>query len=86
MEVIQVDLALAEKFSISRESWLSASNVFVKITYGEEFGVGEASPASRWGESPVSVKTQIENVTLSLLSSPFDTEMLANLLPPGSAR
>lgn len=86
IEVFQADLALAEKFSISRESWVSTRNVFVKISYAGEFGVGEASPSSRWGEIPESVMAQIENVNLSMLSSPFDVEMLANLLPPGSAR
>jgi L-Ala-D/L-Glu epimerase len=84
---MQADLALAEKFEISRESWFSARNVFVKISYAGEFGVGEANPGgSRWGETPESVIAQIENVNLSLLASPFDFEMLANLLPPGSAR
>jgi L-Ala-D/L-Glu epimerase len=86
VEVFEADLALAEKFTISRDSWLSSRNVFVKVSYAGEFGVGEAGPSSRWGETPESVMAQIENVNLSMLSSPFDVEMLANLLPPGSAR
>jgi L-Ala-D/L-Glu epimerase len=86
IEVFQADLALAEKFTISRESWLSTRNVFVKITYAGETGMGEACPSARWGETPESVIAQIENVNFSMLSSPFDVEMLANLLPPGSAR
>jgi L-Ala-D/L-Glu epimerase len=86
VEVFQADLPLVEKFEIARETWHSARNVFVKITYGGEFGVGEAGPASRWGETPESVIAQIENVNLSMLATPFDFEMLANLLPPGSAR
>ena len=87
IEVQEADLALAERFSISRESWLSTRNVFVKVSYAGEFGVGEASPGgSRWGETPESVLAQIENLNLSMLSSPFDVEMLANLMHPGSAR
>lgn len=86
MEVFEAELALAEKFSISRETWFSARNVFVKISYGGEFGIGESNPSAEEAETPESVILQVENLNLSMLSSPFDLEMLANLLPAGSAR
>ena len=81
-----IDLPLAEKFVISRESWYAASNVFVAVAYGDEFGVGEVSPDGRWGESVHSVKTQLENVDLKLMANPFELEVLSYLLPAGSAR
>ena len=86
LEVIISDLPLAEKFVIARETWYSARNVFVKVSYEGEIGVGEASPDARWGETPYSVLAQVENVNLGMLADPFDLEMLANFLPPGSAR
>lgn len=81
-----IDLPLAEKFVIARESWYAASNVFVAVIFGDEFGVGEVSPDAHWGESVQSVKTQLENVDLKLMSSPFELEVLSYLLPAGSAR
>lgn len=81
-----IDLPLAERFVIARESWYAASNVFVAVAYEDEFGIGEVSPAGHWGESVASVKTQLENVDLKLMSSPFDLEVLSYLLPAGAAR
>ena len=86
VSVKTVDLPLAEKFVIARESWYSASNVFVLVDTGQEFGVGEVSPDAYWGESTQSVTTQLENIDLKLLSSPFELETLSYLLPAGSAR
>ncbi|MDQ4142280.1 MAG: dipeptide epimerase [Actinomycetota bacterium] len=81
-----IDLPLAEKFVIARESWYAASNVFVAVAFGDEFGVGEVSPDAHWGETVQSVITQLENVDLKLMSSPFELEVLSYLLPAGSAR
>lgn len=86
VSVKTIDLPLAEKFVIARESWYAASNVFVVVDTGEEFGVGEVSPDAYWGESTQSVATQLENVNLDLLSTPFELETLSYLLPAGSAR
>ncbi len=86
IEVKQIDLPLAEKFVIAREEWYAAENVFVIVHYEDMFGVGEVSPDSRWDESTHSVRAQLENVDLKLLSGPFELETLSFLLPAGSAR
>ena len=81
-----IDLPLAERFTIARESWDVATNVFVTVSYGGELGVGECSPAQRWDESPASVVAQLEGVELNRFAGPFDLEGIHDLLPPGSAR
>ena len=86
VRVKTIDLPLAERFVIARESWYSASNVFVAVEHDGEVGFGEVSPASRWGESVPSVRTQLENIDLKLMSNPFELEVLSYLLPPGAAR
>ena len=85
LQVKAIDLPLAERFAIARESWFVAKNVFTIVHYNGEFGVGEVSPDARWGESVGSVRAQLESTSLELLSSPFELELL-NLLPAGSAR
>ena len=86
VQVKDMELPLAERFAIARESWFVAHNVFVIVHYDGEFGVGEASPDARWGESVDSVRAQLESVDLKLMSSPFELEVLTYLLSPGSAR
>lgn len=86
IQVRLIDLPLAERFQIARESWFFAHNVFVVVEHDGEFGVGEASPDARWSESVQSVQSQLENVDLRLMSTPFELELLSFLLPPGSAR
>ena len=86
MRVKAIDLPLAEKFVIARESWTMAQNVFVIVEHEGEFGVGEVSPDARWGETVSSVKAQLENIDLKLMASPFELELLSYLLPAGSAR
>jgi L-Ala-D/L-Glu epimerase len=76
------ELPLAERFTIARRSWDSASNVFVELEYGRARGLGEVSPE----ESPDSVVDRIAGVDLERLHSPFDIEGLSSLLPAGSAR
>jgi L-alanine-DL-glutamate epimerase-like enolase superfamily enzyme len=80
------ELPLAERFTISRESWDSSVNVFVALSYGGLTGVGEASPHDRWDESPESVIAQLEAVDLGSLAGPFDLEGVSELLPAGAAR
>ena len=86
MEVRVEELALAERFTIARRTWDSTTNIFVVLRYDGVTGIGEAGPAEEWGESVESVTAQLESVDLASLSSPFDLETVASLLPPGSAR
>ena len=81
-----MNLDLADRFTIARGSWRFTRNVFVALSYGDQFGVGEASTSTRWAESPESVRRQLEQVDLGLLTSPFDLELLTYLLPAGAAR
>jgi L-Ala-D/L-Glu epimerase len=86
LEIRQIDLELAEKFVISRETWEVAHNVFVLLSYDGKTGVGEVEPASRWGESVASVTERLSKVNLDSLPDPFAFEGLQGLLPDGSAR
>lgn len=86
IEAKAIELGLAQRFAIARESWDTTTNVFVSVSDGELSGVGEASPASRWGETVESVLAQIDALDLSALAGPFDLEGPSVLLPPGSAR
>jgi L-alanine-DL-glutamate epimerase-like enolase superfamily enzyme len=81
-----VDLPLAERFTISTETWDSARSVFVLLRYGRETGVGEVQPSERWDESPDSVAAALEALDLSDLRGPFDLEGVAKLLPAGATR
>ena len=80
------ELALKERFKIAREVWDSTTNVFVFVRYGDAVGVGEAGPASRWGETVEGVIADLQALELGRLSGPFDLEGIGELLPPGSAR
>jgi L-alanine-DL-glutamate epimerase-like enolase superfamily enzyme len=86
LEVRQIDLELAERFTIARETWDVAHNVFVLLRYEDVTGVGEVQPADRWDESPDSVVKLLEALDLSVLPDPFAFEALQDLLPAGSAR
>lgn len=79
------ELALAERFTIARESWDVAVNVFVAVELEGVTGFGESSPDAHWGETPESVLGSLEALDAGLLSA-FDLEGTAHLLPPGSAR
>jgi L-alanine-DL-glutamate epimerase-like enolase superfamily enzyme len=81
-----VELELAERFTIARASWDTATNVFVTLSYGGATGRGEVSPDDRWGETAESVMRDIDGVALDRLRGPFDLEGLSELLPPGGAR
>lgn len=87
LEATSVDLPLKERFTIASQTWDSAQNVFVVVRHGGLVGRGEASPASRWGESVESVLEQLAGVDLDAsLAGPYDLEAVGDLLPPGSAR
>lgn len=86
LECHAVELALKERFKIAREVWDSTTNVFVTLRFAGVAGVGEACPASRWGESPESVLRQLDSIDVSTLGNPFNLEDVRELLPPGAAR
>lgn len=81
-----VELALASRFAIARETWDVATNVFVRVALGDWWGIGEGQPDAYWGETPQSVVEALEAVDLSVLSGPHDLETALTLLPAGSAR
>jgi L-Ala-D/L-Glu epimerase len=81
-----VELPLAERFTIARESWDSARNVFVTVERDGTTGVGEVSPAESAGESPDAIVAELQSVGLDALAGPFDLESVTALLPAGSAR
>ena len=86
LSIKTLELPLAERFTIARESWDVSVNVFVALTYDGLTGIGEASPNERWGESPESVVAQLEDADVASLTGPFDLEGLGALLPSGAAR
>jgi L-alanine-DL-glutamate epimerase-like enolase superfamily enzyme len=86
VDVWVLDLPLAERFTIARDSYDVASNVFVSVAYDGVMGFGEASPDERWGESIDSVAAQLREVPLDQLAGPFDLEAVLQLLGPGAAR
>jgi L-Ala-D/L-Glu epimerase len=86
IEVYKRDLELAEKFTIATASWEAASNVFVRVRFGGQEGIGEVSPDERWGDSPASTVAALEALDPRSLGSPFDLERILELLPAGPAR
>jgi L-Ala-D/L-Glu epimerase len=81
-----LDLPLAERFTIARESWDAVRNVFVTLRFAGVSGVGEAGPAAHMGETPESVTSQLEAVDPAQLGNPFNLEGVRELLPAGAAR
>jgi L-alanine-DL-glutamate epimerase-like enolase superfamily enzyme len=86
LEARLMDLQLAERFTIARQTWTVATSLFVKVTYGEVAGWGEVQPADRWDETPASALQEVLDVDLGEFSGPFDLEALGMVLPAGSAR
>lgn len=80
------DLALAEPFSIATKTYDRAHNVFVRLRYGDQVGIGECSPEDRSDESVDSVLEEVRALDLSPATGPFDLETITGLLPAGSAR
>jgi L-alanine-DL-glutamate epimerase-like enolase superfamily enzyme len=81
-----LELGLAERFTIARESWESTRNVFVEVTWNGTSGLGESCPSGRWDETAESVVEMLNSVDVSELLGPFDLEGILDVLPPGSAR
>lgn len=86
LEARVLEMPLAERFTIARETWDVATAVFAVLRYGDAEGYGECSPDSHWGETPESTVEQLDGVDLSELHGPFDLEGPGRLLPAGSAR
>lgn len=86
LEATAIELPLAERFTIARETWDSATNVFVTLRFAGVSGVGESAPASRWGESVESVLHQLQSCDPAVLRNPFNLEGVRELLPAGAAR
>ncbi|CAN5603721.1 dipeptide epimerase [soil metagenome] len=86
MNASVVDLPLAERFTIARESWDVAANVFVRLRCDDVEGLGEVSPDPSRDGSVAAVAAQLDAVDLGRLAGPFDLEGVAHLLPAGSAR
>jgi L-alanine-DL-glutamate epimerase-like enolase superfamily enzyme len=86
LEAQSLELPLAERFTIARETWDSTTNVFVTLRFAGVSGVGESCPAARWGESIESVVQQLQTVDVAALRNPFNLEGVRELLPPGAAR
>jgi len=72
-------------FRISRGAKQSSEVVTVILTEGEACGRGEGTPYARYGESPQSVRAQIE-AARPAIESGIDREALLALMEPGSAR
>ena len=86
LQATVIDIPLAERFTIARETWDSTKNVFVTLRFAGVAGVGESSPAGRWDETTDSVLAQLEQTDPAQLVNPFNLEGVRELLPPGAAR
>ncbi|HWL66600.1 MAG TPA: dipeptide epimerase [Actinomycetota bacterium] len=86
LEVTQLDLELAERFTIARETWTVARNVFVTLRFASVSGVGEVNPDPYLGETVDSVAAQLEAIDPRSLENPFNLEGILEILPAGSAR
>ncbi len=79
--VTEDSFRLAQTFTISRGSKTEAQVLTVRITRGGVTGRGECVPYARYGETPDSVRAQIE-----ALPDGISREALHSALPPGAAR
>lgn len=86
LEATVIDIPLAERFTIARETWDSTTNVFVTLRFAGVAGVGESAPAQRWDETVDSVLYQLRETEVSRLGNPFNLEGVRELLGPGAAR
>lgn len=72
---------IADPFTISRGTKLTAEVVVATVTDGEFSGRGECVPYARYGETTLQVVRTIKDYR-----GPFDREEMANVLPAGAAR
>jgi L-Ala-D/L-Glu epimerase len=66
-----VELELTETFTISRSSHDVAEVVHVELEHEGQRGFGEAAPSERYGESPASAQTFVEQHAALLGDDPF---------------
>ena len=76
-----VELPLAERFMIARESQDVAEVVEVELRHGGTSGFGEAAPIARYDESAASALAWLESVELG--DDPWALEEIGVRLPPG---
>ena len=76
-----VELPLAERFTIARESQDVAEVVEVELRHGGISGFGEAAPIARYDESAASALAWLESVELG--DDPWALEEIRGRLPPG---
>ena len=77
-----VTLELAETFVISRSARDSEDVVHVELTCSGVRGYGEAAPIERYGESPESATSYVEEHAGLLGDDPFALEEVMARLPP----
>lgn len=86
LEVTTLELPLAERFTIARQSWDSTDSVIVRLSYRDGFGVGECQPAERWNESIDATVDALRNVDVKSFGVPEQLDVLDEVLPAGAAR
>ena len=62
LRTYQFSLKLLHTFRISRSADDSRESVLVSITDGDHFGLGEAAPSARYGQSAASVKQALHTI------------------------
>lgn len=77
--------ALKERFYFGSGSYDSVEVVIVRISQGHEIGFGECKPRPRFGETTVTVLSQIEHYKCAVESGVSRSE-LRQLFPAGAAR
>jgi L-alanine-DL-glutamate epimerase-like enolase superfamily enzyme len=76
-------LALAEPFTISRETTTETEVVWVELRQGEVVGYGEATPVDRYGETAASASAFLDEVAEKFAKNgddPFELERIGRLL------
>ncbi len=80
-----LELPLVHPFKIARGEETVARSVLVRVRAGDLEGIGEATPASRYGESIESVVEYFESQPLAA-DDPYRLETLLNARIPAAAR
>ncbi len=83
----QTDLRLRHRFTIARGSRDTVPVVIVMIEKDQIVGFGEASPSTRYGETPASVIAFLSDLHLDRFDAPFEFEDIGKFiqkLPGGS--
>jgi L-Ala-D/L-Glu epimerase len=77
---------IAGRFTISRGAKTEATVILVTLSTDGAIGWGESVPYGRYGETPESVKAQLESVCAVLATSDLRTVDVRTVLPAGAAR